>query len=153
MSIRRRTLRLVAMAVVVALPLLAVSGVASAKATRAAKGCHKTHTCKSGGGGTSGSGTGTDPAPITVQIDPNPLVETGQSDVVATVQVETSPSFAGDEVDISSSQLLAACQGGVGFVSFAGTGVGPGSIEVTLDDDGNVTVLVQATDCAPGPSV
>src|SRR5580658_3956947 len=151
MSIRRRTLRLVAMAVVVALPLLAVSGVASAKATRAAKGCHKTHTCKSGGGGTSGSGTGTDPAPITVQIDPNPLVETGQSDVVATVQVETSPSFAGDEVDISSSQLVAACQGDVEFESLqatAGT-----SIAVTLDDDGNATVLVEGTNCAPGPSV
>ena len=150
MTLRRRSLRLVAMAVVVALPLLAVSGVASAKA---AKGCHKTHTCKSGGGGATGSGTGTDPAPITVQIDPTPLVETGQSDVVATVQVETSPSFAGDAVSISSSQLAAVCTGGVGFVSFAGTGVGPGSIEVTLDDDGNVTVLAEGTDCAPGPSV
>jgi hypothetical protein len=90
MNIRRRSLRFVAVAVVVSLPLLAVSGVAAAKA---AKGCHKTHTCKSGGGGTTGSGTGADPAPITVQIDPNPLVETGQSDVVATVQVETSPSL------------------------------------------------------------
>jgi hypothetical protein len=136
------------MAVVISLPLLGMSGVASAKA---AKGCHKTHSCKSVGGGTSGSGTGADPAPITVQIDPNPLVETGQSDVVATVQVETSPSFAGDEVDISSSQLLAACQGDVAFESLQGTG--GTSIEVTLDDDGNVTVLVQGIDCAPGPSV
>ena len=138
------------MAAVVALPLLAVSGVASAKAV---KGCHKMHICKGGRGGTTGSGAGTDPAPITVQIDPNPLVETGQSDVVATVQVETSPSFAGDEVDISSSQLFAACEGGVDFESFQTTASGSDSIEVTLDDDGNATLLAIGENCAPGPSV
>jgi hypothetical protein len=95
MSIRRRSLRFVAMAVVVSLPLLGTTAVASAKAK--ASGCHKTHSCKTAGGGSTGSGTGADPAPITVQVDPNPLVETGQSDVVAdVVQVETSPAFAGD---------------------------------------------------------
>jgi hypothetical protein len=138
------------MAVVVALPLLGMSGVASAKAT---KGCHKTHTCKSGGGTPTGSGTGTSPA-ITVQVDPNPLVETGESDVVATVQVETSPSFAGDVVSISSSQLFAACQGNMGFgTSGLLSGVGPGDIEVSLDDDGNATVVLFGHDCAPGSSV
>ena len=149
MSFRRRSVRVVAMALVVALPMLATSGVASAKG---AKGCHKTHTCRNGGGGTTGSGTGSGSAPITVQVDPNPLVETGQSDVVATVQVETSASFAGDEVDISSSQLFAACEGDLDFDAIPSATVGA-SIEVTLDDDGNATVLAVGSDCAPGSSV
>src|ERR1700678_3625243 len=114
MHSHRRALRLVAIAIVVALPMLGASGVASAKP---AKGCHKTHTCKSGGGSSTGSGTGAAPAPITVQVDPTPLVETAQSEIVGTVQVETSPSFAGDAVNISSSQLGASC-GGFEFMSF-----------------------------------
>jgi hypothetical protein len=146
MNIRRRSLGIVAMAMVVSLPLLGLSGVASAKAV---KGCHKTHSCKSGGGGTTGSGTGGDPAPITVQIDPTPLVETDQSDVMAIVQVETSPSFAGDSVELSSSQLQSACTEGA---SFAGIAHGI-TTTVTLDDDGNATVYVFGYDCAPGTSV
>ena len=89
----------------VSLPLLGMSGVAAAKVK--AKGCHKTHTCSSGGG--TGSGSGGAPPLMTVQVDPNPLVETGASGVTAVVQVETSPSFAGDVVNISSSQLLTSC--------------------------------------------
>jgi hypothetical protein len=133
------------MAVVVSLPLLGASGMASAK-IKAAKGCHKMHTCKGGGG----SGTGGPSAPITVQIDPDPLVETAQSDVVATVQVESSPSFAGDVVDISSSQLLSACTGPAGFETLES--VGP-TLKLTLDDDGNATVYLFGQDCAPGPSL
>src|SRR5580658_10485130 len=131
MDICRHSLRIVAMAVVVSLPLLAVSGVASAKAAR---GCHKTHTCKNGGGGTAGSGTGADPAPITVQIDPNPLVETAESEITAVVQVETSPSFAGDAVTVSSSQLMGSCFGGVDWFALNAT-VGPDGVTVILDDD------------------
>jgi len=141
------------MAVVVCLPLLGMSGAASAKAR--ASGCHKTHTCKNGGGSPTGSGTGADPAPITVQIDPNPLVETGQSVIGAVVQVETSPSFAGDFVNIESSQLQAACDGAIFFYSLA-TGSLNGvadDIQVALDDDGNATVEMTGTNCAPGSSV
>lgn len=131
------------------------AGVASAKA---AKGCHKTHTCHSGG--RTGSGTGGVPAPITVQIDPNPLVETSESLVAAVIQVETSPSFAGDAVNISSSQLQTSCTlGGTLFANLQGVVAPPtlhesaGSIQAILDDDGNATVVVQGVDCAPGPSV
>jgi hypothetical protein len=152
MKLHRRPLRFVAMAVVISLPLLGMSGVASAKA---AKGCHKTHTCQSGGGSSTGSGTGADPAPITVQIDPNPLVETGQSLIGAVIQVETSPSFAGDLVNIDSSQLQSACGGAIFLYSNAS---GPltgfvNNIQVALDDDGNATVLVTGINCAPGSSV
>jgi len=150
----RHSVRVAFLALVVALPLLGMSGVASAKA---AKGCHKTHTCKSGGGSPTGSGTGADPAPMTVTASPNPLVETGQSEVYAVLQVETSPSFAGDLVDISSTQLQASCHGTIYFTSVA-TGLGiqdvvPDHISVFLDDDGNATVTVGGIDCAPGSSV
>jgi hypothetical protein len=136
------------MAVVISLPLLGMSGVASAKA---AKGCHKTHTCKSGGGTSTGTGAGANPAPITIQIDPNPLVETGESDVAFTVQVETSPSFAGDAVTVSSPQLFAACMSG-GFDTVSGIGTDTYAT-LALDDDGNATVLVFGSNCAPGTSV
>jgi hypothetical protein len=161
MDIRHGSLRIVALAVVVTLPLLGVSGVASAK-VKAAKGCHKTHTCKSGGGaGTGGTGgTGGTSSPITVQVDPNPLVETNQSLVLGVIQVETSPSFAGDPVVISSSQLEAACGGEVFFDDLEGPGgpvtagqFGLDSITVTLDDDGNATTDVIGEPCAPGTSV
>jgi hypothetical protein len=135
---------------VVSLPLIGFSGLASAKAARA---CHTTHSCKSGGGSPTGGGAGADAAPLTVQVDPSPLVETYQSFVVATVQVETSPSFAGDPVDISASQLYAVCRFGTAFDGFAITAGGPQMVTVTLDDDGNATVLLFGDDCAPGPSV
>jgi hypothetical protein len=156
MNFRRRSLRLVALAVVVALPLLGASGVASAKA---AKGCHKTHTCRSAGGtGTGTGGTGAADPTITVQIDPNPLVETSQSDLNAVIQVETSPSFAGDPVVISSSQLIASCsviffntEQGVPGGDYNATNDAP--ITVTLDDDGNATIEANGNDCAPGSDV
>ncbi len=146
MEIRRRSYRIVALAVVVCLPLLGLSGVASAKG---APGCHKTKSCKSGGG----SGSGGAPAPITVQVDPNPLVETGQSFVVATIQVETSPAFAGDHVNIDSSQLSSACNNEVYYISLSSTPGGENDIQVPLDDDGNATVTVVGYNCAPGSSV
>jgi hypothetical protein len=150
MDLRRRSFRLVALAVVVSLPLLGMSGVAAAKAKA---GCHKTHSCKgaTGSGGPGGTG-GTSPGPITVQVDPNPLVETGQSYVAATIQVETSPSFAGDAVNIDSSQLEAACSD-VYYRTLQETEGGENDIQVVLDDDGNVTVVVVGYNCAPGSSV
>jgi len=95
---------------------------------------------------------------ITVTVDPNPLVETGQSEVHAVIQVETSPSFAGDEVNIDSSQLSSSCEG-VRYENLqdGGTTANPNEtsdrIDAVLDDDGNATVVVEAWDCAPGTSV
>jgi hypothetical protein len=161
MKIRRSCLRIVALVAVVALPLLGTSAVASAK-VKTAKGCHKTHSCKSGGTSGSGGGTGgATPAPITVQVDPNPLVETSSEAVVlASIQVETSPSFAGDAVNIASSQLVAACGGVIEFADLQG-GATPQNPNVSLtntiapilDDDGNAAVEVVGLNCAPGPSV
>jgi len=167
MNVRHsRLARLVALTVVVSMPLLGMAGVASAKSTKALSAkCAKNPNrpkCKSGGGSTgTGGGTGGPPPPtITVEVDPNPLVETGQSEIHAVIQVETSPSFAGDAVNIDSSQLSASCQGGVTFESIATAPLNPlvpntstNHISVVLDDDGNATVVVDALDCAPGTSV
>jgi hypothetical protein len=153
----RRSLRLVALAVVVTLPLLGMSGIASAK-VKPAKGCHKTHSCKNAGGGGTGTGTGAPTPTITIQMDPNPVVEVSQSNVNVVVQVETSPSFAGDPVSISSSQLFASC-GTVYLTTEQGSGPIPyiGSTEsedapltVALDDDGNATIEIDGVECAPG---
>jgi uncharacterized repeat protein (TIGR01451 family) len=94
------------------------------------------------------------PCGVLVTVSPNPLLETGQSEVHAVIQVEACPSYAGDTVNIDSSQLAAVCTGTLSFGSLQpGAIVTKNGIEVILDDDGNVTVDVSGTDCAPGTSV
>jgi len=96
---------------------------------------------------------GPPPCGISVSISPNPLVETGDSDVRAVVQVEACPSFAGDLVNIDSSQLVDSCAA-VSFGSLQPGVHGPTyPIQVVLDDDGNATVTLTGSDCAPGPSL
>jgi hypothetical protein len=88
---------------------------------------------------------------ITISATPNPLVETGSSQVNAVVQVEALPGFAGDTVNISSIQLTNSCRS-VYFYSIA-DGIPPegaNPISVTLDNDGNATVTVVGNECAPG---
>ncbi|HXQ61463.1 MAG TPA: hypothetical protein VN796_03965 [Acidimicrobiales bacterium] len=155
MNVRHsRLARLVALTVVVSMPLLGMAGIASAKA--AGPNC-KLHPhwakCVTGGGG----GTGGPPPNIIVTIAPNPLIETGTSEVHAIVQVETSPAFAGDPVFIYSQQLVNSClQNSVIFYSSASGELSRpswGSITAILDDDGNATVELAGNDCAPGSSV
>ena len=154
MNVRHsRLARLVTLTVVAAMPLLGMAGIASAKT-------HHHH--HGGSGGSTGGGTGGAAPLITVTVDPNPLVETGQSEIWGVVQVETSPSFAGDKVNIDSSQLQASCQT-LTFESFAlapnlglpnfGVVTSPNRIDAVLDNDGNATVFVDGLDCAPGTSV
>jgi hypothetical protein len=149
------------------MPLLGVSGIASAKTSKAAAAKCAKHPKKclnSGGGSPTGSGsgstgnggTGGNTAPqITVTVAPNPLVETGQSEIHAVVEVETLPAFAGDVVSIDSSQLVSSCE----TVSYESVrnglppGTSPDAITTILDDDGNATVVVDGLNCAPGTSV
>jgi hypothetical protein len=166
-NVRRSFVRLTALTVVVAMPVMGMSGIASAKTTKAAKAaakCAKHPTkakCLNSGTGASGGGTGGPPtqALITVDANPNPLVETGQSEVHAVIQVETNPQFAGDAVNIDSSQLDASCLGGITFENLQhGSDVhmpftSQHRIDAILDDDGGATVVVDGTDCAPGTSV
>jgi hypothetical protein len=147
MNVRQsRLARAVALTVVVAMPLLGMAGIAAAKASHH----HHNH----GGTGSGAGATGGAPGPITVQIDPSPLVETGASDIDATIQVETSPSFAGDLVNIDSSQLQASCGGEIDFLTAQGVGAETKDhISVYLDNDGNATVVTYGQDCAPGNDV
>jgi len=87
-----------------------------------------------------------------------PTGKTGAAPNVSDVlQVETSASYAGATVLLSSSQLQGSCasltfetlQGG----SPSAPTVMANSIPVVLDDDGNVTVVVNGVDCAPGSDV
>lgn len=155
MAVRRGFVRVVALAVVVALAGLGLSGVAAAAKKGSAAWCAKhpkqaAHLAACSASSGSGSGTGGTGAVITVQVDPNPLPEVGQSEVYAVIQVEASPSFAGDPVLVSSSQLAASCF----TVSYIGTvNVGTTSVVAFLDDDGNATVTAEGLGCAPGPDV
>jgi len=167
MNVRHsRLARLVALTVVVSMPLLGMAGVASAKSSKAGPNCVKHPNrpkCLNNSGGGTGGGTGGPPVQITVEVDPGTalpgLVETGQSEVHAVVQVETLASFAGDAVNIDSSQLSASCSW-VKYETIADVPLAPLSprtssneISVILDDDGNATVIVDASDCAPGTDV
>jgi hypothetical protein len=157
--------RCVAVVLIGGLSSLAVPGVVSAKSAVGSppwcahhkKAATKVPACTSTTGGGVGGGGG--PAPVTVQVDPNPLVETDQGLVVAVVQVEASPSLAGDPVNIASSQLQAACGGAIFFLSLqnGGTTTVPSisidNVGAILDADGNATVVVDTRGCAPGPSV
>jgi hypothetical protein len=94
------------------------------------------------------------PCGILVTVSPNPLLETGQSEVHAVVQVEACPSYAGDTVTINSSQLASSCGGTITFGSLQpGAVATKNGIQVVLDDDGNATVSLTGTNCAPGTSV
>jgi len=161
-NVRRSFVRLIALTVVAAMPVMGMAGIASAKSAKAGGTKCAVHStkkkCQSSGGGTS-TGKGGPPPLITVTVDPNPLVETGQSEIHGVVQVETSPSFAGDEVNIDSSQLEASCEW-LKFENLQGEeasvwhpNVSDNRIDAVLDDDGNATVIVDGENCAPGTSV
>jgi hypothetical protein len=156
----RLATRAVALTAVVSLCLMGLSTVASASnPVGSAKWC-KNHpnsqlaTCKTGGGGGTG-GAPPPPPTITVTVSPNttadPLVEVGNSEIYAVIEVETSPSFENDPVVIESQQLANACGGAVLFGSLQpGAVYTADSVTVFLDSDGNATVSLYGLDCAPG---
>jgi uncharacterized repeat protein (TIGR01451 family) len=89
------------------------------------------------------------------EVTITPTLTPDGSEVRAVVQVETSPAYAGDTVNISSSQLEASCGGTIFFETLQGgsttaPNISVNSITVVLDDDGNVTVVVEGAPCAPG---
>jgi len=96
------------------------------------------------------------PCSLVVTVSPNPLVETGASEVHAIVEVQACATLAGDAVSIFSSQLENSCSS-LSFENLQGTGplpnVGTNSIVAYLDDDGNLDVVMNGTNCAPGQSV
>ena len=168
MNVRHsRLTRLLALTVVVSMPLIGMAGVASAapKGSKAWCANHpgkvgKAAGCASTSGGGGGTGGPPPPPPVTeiqVTVDPSPVIETGVSEIHAVIQVEAQPAFANDNVFIYSQQLVNSCaSGSVEFRVNEGhsTSVALGSsATVPLDNDGNATVEVDASECAPGPSL
>ena len=149
--------RTVALVAIVSVSVMGLAGVASAKAAKGSPAWCKAHphsTLSACQGSSSGGGSGGPSPTITVTVAPNPLVETGLSEIRAVVEVETSPSLSGATVHIDSSQLAAVCGGAVLFGSLQpGAVYGADSVQVVLDADGNATVNLYGIDCAPGPSV
>jgi hypothetical protein len=98
-------------------------------------------------------------AQISVTVSPNPLIETATSNIAAVIQVECNPAHcANKSVTISSTQLTARCVGPVVYETlFNGSPTTPvtstGSITLVADNDGNTTVIVTATNCAPGSAL
>jgi hypothetical protein len=158
-NVSRSFVRLVSLAVVVSMPLLGMSAVASAAPKGSAKWCanHAKAAKTTAGCNTTPGGTGGTP-PVTeiqVTVDPNPIIETGESEIHAVVQVEAQPAFANDDVFIYSQQLLNSCAD-VEFRVNEGTDLSVeqgSSATVELDNDGNATVELDAYECAPGPSL
>jgi hypothetical protein len=125
MHVHRVLLTLVALAIAAPLSALAIAGTASAK-----------------------------PKPqILVKVSPNPLIETGVSEVHGVVQVEANPAYAGMSVDIESEQLELACSAvyfaqNSGYTESVSFGLDNPAV-VTLDADGNATVELDAYGCPP----
>jgi hypothetical protein len=151
-------------ATVVAIASLTVLGLSTAQSVAGAKAKPKAGTPQ-----------------ILIRCSPNPLVETSTSDIVTVCQVEANPAFAANKtITISSTQLVNHCKGPnfllaafgdgqtgtVAFLTISGleaNGVDPArpedpgvfgnTITVTADNDGNATVLVTGTSCAPGTAL
>jgi hypothetical protein len=159
MNVRRSFVRFTALTVVVAMPLLGMAGVASAAPKGSAKWCanHAKAAKTTAGCNTTPGGTGGTP-PVTeiqVTVNPDPIIETGVSEIHAVVQVEAQAAFANDDVFIYSQQLVNSCED-VEFRVNEGDSLSleqGESATVPLDNDGNATVELDAYECAPGPSL
>jgi hypothetical protein len=89
---------------------------------------------------------------LAVTLGPPTVHETTSSGVHAVITVHDNASFAGEDVEISSPQLQAACGGDIAFTAPDGT-TGVDSIDVTLDGTGSASASVSGTLCAPGADV
>lgn len=130
---------------VVSVSLLGVSGPASAKNSPGSPRWCKHHphsklaACQRTGG----------PPPTTnITVSPNPIVETGDSDVYAVISVATNPVYAEQTVAIVSG-LNSRCRGGITWITNQGSFSGS-TASATIDDDGNATFGFFGASCAPG---
>jgi hypothetical protein len=103
--------------------------------------------------GMSGMASAAPKPHIIVSVSPNPLIETGVSEIHAVVQVEARTVYAGMTVEIESHQMDFACAGtyfsaNSGLTPSVSFGLDNPAL-VTLDNDGNATVELDAYNCAP----
>jgi len=96
--------------------------------------------CRPAGGGSSPG--------VKVTVSPNPIVETGGSDVDGVLFVEVDPVYAEQSVEIVSG-LSDRCGQGVTWITDEGMSSGATTV-ATIDDDGNATVTFLGSSCAAG---
>jgi hypothetical protein len=140
----RRAFLLIA---IISLAWLGVPGAASAhNPPGSPKWCHHhpkstRAACQKAGGGSSST--------LSVTVSPNPMVETGDSDVYAVFTVGTDPVYAEQTVEIVAG-LANRC--GLGATWFTNEGSFTGATAVAaIDDDGNANFTVLGASCASGP--
>ncbi len=93
--------------------------------------------------------TGGGPPPTAnITVSPNPIVETGNSDVYAVVSVAVDPVYAEQTVEIVAG-LGDRCVDGVLWSTDQGTFSGS-TATATIDDDGNATFTILGGACAAG---
>jgi hypothetical protein len=135
----------VLIAIVVA-PILGVAGTVSAqKAPGSPQWCR--HHPKSHRPACQKSGSGSSPSSLIISASPNPMVETGDSDVYAIISVATDPVYAEQTVELVSS-VAGRCATGTWFTnqgSFTGS-----TATAAIDDDGNANFSFLGASCAPG---
>ena len=83
------------------------------------------------------------PPAMNITASPNPVIETGNSDVYAVISVAVAPVYAEQTVEIVSA-LNVRCGGGVTWITNQGTFTGS-TATATIDDDGNATFTVLGT--------
>lgn len=138
------------MAIVLIL-VVSLSSAASAKNPRgSAKWCaHHPKSTLAGCRTTGGGGSGGSPPPANVTVSPNPVLETGGSDVYAVLSVATDPVYAEQTVEVVSG-IGNRCRGGALWVTDQGEFTGSAA-SATIDNDGHATFTLLAAACAAGP--
>jgi len=88
------------------------------------------------------------PSAMTLTVSPDPIVETGDSDVYAELSVAVDPVYAGSTVEIESA-LNDRCRQGFTWTTDQGSFSGS-TASASIDDDGNATFEVLGMSCASG---
>ena len=88
------------------------------------------------------------PSPVAVTVSPDPIVETGSSDVYAVFSVATEPVYAEQTEEIFSG-VNDRCGQGVTWMTDEGSFTGA-TASATIDDDGNATFTLLGASCAAG---
>jgi hypothetical protein len=141
----REAVRAVVLIALLGLSMVSMAGTASAKSRPGSPKWCAHHPRSTRHGCTPSGGS---PAPVRVTVSPNPMVETGNSDVYAVFSVGTSPVYAEQTVEIVSG-LNNRCRQGVTWMTDQGTFSGS-SASATADDDGNASFTFLGASCAAG---
>jgi hypothetical protein len=97
--------------------------------------------CRKTGGGS--------PPSSNITVSPDPVIETGESDVYLVISVAVGPTYAEQTVEIDSAGLADRCHQGSNWITDQGSFIGS-TASATIDDDGNATFMFFGASCAAG---